>query len=128
MTAATAPRAGSVNGPRVLMLVLAIAIAFGAAFMIGKATAGSSEETGGAQAVDLPASNPKAPAHLGSGRLAGSGSRSGARGRQRAGSERRLGRRTHPGSGAHAGSGSPAPTPAPPSGGGGGGGGPIIEG
>lgn len=125
MTATTAPRAGSLNGPRVLLLVLAIAVAFGAAFAIGKATAGSSEKSGGAQAIDLPSSKPKAPAISAPAALPS----------LRAAPEPSGGGSTSPPGGGGAAPApaptptpAPAPTPAPPSGGGGGGGGPIIEG
>jgi hypothetical protein len=129
MTAATAPRA-TVNAPRLLLLALVIAIAFGAAFAIGKATAGDSAESngGGAQPLQLPDAQPRAPSIAapaalpdlkdppkpagGTAPAPGGGSRSAP-------------------APAPTPAPAPAPAPAPPSGGGGGGGGgggPIIEG
>ena len=117
MTAATAPRGTTLSGARVMMLALLVAVAFGAAFAIGKATAGDSGPATGAQPIHLPSSKPKtqaidAPAALpglraepapepSSGGSAPSGGSSGA-----------------------APAPTPTPAPAPPSGGGG----PIIQG
>ena len=130
MTAATAPRGPAVSTPRLLLLVLLVLAGFGAAFAIGKATAGSAEQSEGVRSIQLPASKPKAPAIAAPAALpdlraaparSGGGSSSAPSG----------------GSGTAAPSPSPAPAPAPapapvpPSGGGGGGGGDpitIIEG
>ena len=125
MTAATAPRT-ALSTPRLLLLVVLVLVGFGAAFAIGKATAGSSEPSAGVQSIQLPASKPKAPAIAAPAALPGLRAAPAATG---GGSS----------SAPSGGSGSaapaptpapapaPAPTPAPPSGGGGGGG-PIIEG
>ena len=126
MTATTAPRGTALSTPRLLLLALLVLVGFGAAFAIGKATAGSSEQSEGVRSIQLPASKPKAPAIAAPAALpglratpapAGGGSSPAPSG----------------GSGAAAPAPTPtpapapAPTPAPPSGGGGGGG-PIIEG
>jgi hypothetical protein len=126
MTAATAPRGTTLSSARVLLLVVLVLAGFGAAFAIGKATAGSSEPSEGVRSIQLPASKPKAPAIAAPAALpglraapapTGGGSSSAPSG----------------GSGSTAPAPTPAPAPAPaptpaePSGGGGGGG-PIIEG
>ena len=110
-----------------LLLVLLVLVGFGAAFAIGKATAGSSEESEGVRSIQLPASKPKAPAIAAPAALPGL---------RAAPAPAGGGSSSTPSGGSGAATPTPTPTPAPapaptpalPSGGGGGGGGPIIEG
>jgi peptidoglycan DL-endopeptidase CwlO len=130
MTATTAPRGTAVSTPRVLLLVLLVLAGFGAAFAIGKATAGSAEQSEGVRSIQLPASKPKAPAIAAPAALPGlraAPARSG--GGSPSSPSGDSGTAAPSPSPAPVPAPAPAPAPAPPSGGGGGGGGgPIIEG